>query len=320
MRDLDVVAVGEILVDMVAPDAAHLLEARAFIPAPGGAPGNVAVAVTRLAGRSAFVGAVGKDAFGELLGGRLRDNGVDTSGLRLVRERTTLAFVARDSGAIPDFLFYRGADAALTPDDIPRQLIERASYLYVTSMPFLSSPAREATLEAMRLAAETGAVVTVDPNLRPTSWPSLGEALRALQPLLDGAGILKVNEEEAAHITGQRDPRAALRSLSREGRLALITRGAEGCLWSWKGRTGEVPSPPAEVVDTIGAGDAFVGALLAELSRRGYGAERFAALGHGDLTESLRFACAAASLSCTRPGAMSSLPTRDEVERVAPSL
>jgi fructokinase len=315
MRDLDVVAVGEILLDLVAPDATTLAGAQSFLPAPGGAPGNLAVAVARLGGRSAFTGAVGRDAFGDLLAGVLRENGVDISALRVVPQRTTLAFVARDSGPIPDFLFYRGADAVLTPEDIPLDLLQRASFLYVTSMPLLSQPSRDATLTAMRLAGEVNAVVAVDPNLRPSSWPSLEEAREGIAPLIAGAGVLKVNAEEAAHLTGRRDPGAALSALSTGTALTVVTLGEDGCIWSWGAETGHVPSPPARVVDTIGAGDAFFGALLAELSARGNGADRFGDLTAADLTASLSFACAAASLACERPGAMSSLPKRAEVER-----
>src|SRR5947209_13205393 len=109
---LDVLSVGEVLVDLIAPEAETLEDAAHFLRAAGGAPGNVAVAVARLGGRSAFAGAVGNDPFGAFLRATLEENSVDVSALRVVPERTTVAFVARNRGGIPDFVFYRGADAS----------------------------------------------------------------------------------------------------------------------------------------------------------------------------------------------------------------
>src|SRR5437879_2745339 len=119
----DVVSVGEALLDFVAPEADNLAGATTFIRAPGGAPASVAVAAARLGARSAFAGAVGADPFGESLRDTLQNHGVDASWVRLVPERTTLAFVAKNSGGIPDFLFYREADIQLRPEDVPDELI-----------------------------------------------------------------------------------------------------------------------------------------------------------------------------------------------------
>lgn len=315
-RSIDVCSVGEVLVDFIAPDADDLRSAGTFLPAPGGAPANVAVGASRLGARTAFVGAVGEDAFGSLLEDALRANSVETSGLRRVPERTTLAFVTRRAGGIPDFLFYRGADMQLGPEDLPEELIARSRCVHLSSMALLTTQTRESTFKAIDLARRHGATVCVDPNLRPSSWPSLEEARAALAPLLDAAIILKVNDAEALLLTGAETLPDAMDELARDGRLLVVTAGAEGCFWRWSGEDGRVEAPRVDVIDTTGAGDAFVAALLASLAERTAGRSLMDAAGVEDIREALRFAAAAGALACTRPGAMSSLPVRDEVERL----
>lgn len=310
----DVVAIGEVLVDFVAPEAEDLVEASVYLRAAGGAPANVAVAAARLGASAGFIGAVGKDPFGAYVKSVLAANGVDLSALQTVEERTTLAFVARNVGGIPDFVFYRGADTRLRAEDLPRDILGRTSFLHASSLPLLMEPSAGATMIATRLAHEAGTLVSVDPNFRPSSWPSPDAARETIGPLLLTADVLKVNEEEARVFSGATDLVEAMAVLGNEESLLIVTMGADGCLWRWKGETGHVPAPTVEVVDTTGAGDAFVGALLTELCARGYTGQRFGQLGVGELEGALRFACVAGALACTRPGAMTSLPTREEVD------
>lgn len=312
----DVVTVGEALVDLVAPDALDLVHASSFVRAAGGAPANVAVAAARLGACSALVGAVGRDAFGSFLRLTLAENRVDVSWLLETDARTTLALVAKNAGGIPDFVFYRGADAVLRAEDIPVDLIARAAYVHVSSMAVLSEPSRSATLRAIALAHEAGALVSVDPNLRPSSWPSIDAARAAITPLMEAADVLKVNDDEALLLTESGDLTTAIQQLARPDRLTVITAGAEGCMFRWQGEAGRASAPTVEVIETTGAGDAFVGALLAELSRRGPGRESFSALSSEHIEEILTVACAAGALACTRVGAMAALPTRPEVERL----
>jgi fructokinase len=312
----DLVCVGEVLLDFIAPDAESLSEADRFVPSPGGAPANVAVAAARMGARSAFVGAVGQDPFGDYLSNILVEHGVDTTDLLHLPERTTLAFVARNLGGIPDFMFYRGADAALRDTDIPADLIASSGAVYLSSMALLSSGSAEATLHAAAIARRAGTLICVDPNLRPSSWPSLEVAREAIDVLIEQADVLKVNDGEARLLTGRSDLHECLEVLAGGGRLTVITLGAEGCLWRLGDRTGNVASPAVQVTDTTGAGDAFMGALLAELTREAWrGAPRLH-LDTEHLVRSLQVACAAGALSCSKPGAMTSLPARQDVECV----
>ena len=311
-RTLDVLTVGEVLVDFVAPDAPDLAGAETFLRTAGGALGNVAAAVARLGGRAAIAGAVGADPFGTYLRQKLAEQGVILHALRTVPERTTLAFVAQNRGSIPHFVFYRGADATLRPEHVPVDLVASSRFVHLSSMALMSEPARSTTLQTAQAAHEAGTLVSVDPNLRPSSWPSVDAMLASVEPLIGAADILKVNDVEARLLAGADDLDAAMESMGRDDALVVVTRGPEGCLWRWRGAAGQVESPHVEVADTTGAGDAFIGALLAELSRANAG-PGFAGLSHDNLVSCLRFACAAAALSCTKHGAMASLPHREEV-------
>jgi sugar/nucleoside kinase (ribokinase family) len=310
---LDLLSVGEVLLDFIAPDADDLAAAKDFVQLPGGAPANVTVAVTRLGGRAAFAGAVGNDPFGRMLAGVLEGEGVDVGRLKTVPQRTTLAFVARNTGGIPDFLFYRGADAELLPDDVPPELIAGARFLYISSMAMLSAPGSDASTFAAESAREVGTLVAMDPNLRPSSWETLDGARATLLPLLHAADLVKINDEEARLLADTPNLDHALKRLAGEDTLVVVTLGEKGCLWSWGGKQGHVKGFQVEVRDSTGAGDAFMGALLTELSRLEVTAATFLSLDTEQLEAALRFACAAGALACTRPGAMAALPRRDEV-------
>jgi sugar/nucleoside kinase (ribokinase family) len=310
---LDLLSIGEVLLDFIALAADDLLGAADFVRRPGGAPANVAVAVARLGGRAAFVGAVGDDPFGRVLLDALDGEGVDVSRLKVLPQCTTLAFVARNKGGIPDFLFYRGADAELLPDDVPPDLIASARFIYVSSMALLDKPGSDATAFAAEAAREVGTLLAVDPNLRPSSWETLDDARTALTPLLNAANVLKVNDEEARLLADTPNLDHAIKHLAAEHTLVVVTLGADGCLWAWAGKHGRVTSPRVDVLDSTGAGDAFMGALLAELARAKVTAANFLALQGEQLEAALRFACAAGALACTRPGAMAALPRREEV-------
>ncbi len=313
---LDIVTVGEALVDLVAPDAHHLADATTFHRTAGGAPANVAVAGARLGARTGLISAVGRDPFGAYLRRLLKQEGVDTSAVAVVEQRTTLAFVARNAGGIPDFVFYRGSDVMLRPDLVSEELIQRSTFLHASSMALMSEPSRAATLAAVEIAARRKVLVSIDPNLRPSSWPSLDEARRALAPLLRAADVLKVNDEEARLLANTHDLDEAMTMLAGKDRLLVVTLGSEGCSWRRGAESGHAPAPRVQAIETTGAGDAFVGALLAELSGPATVRGSIAALPAAALSAAVRFACAAGALACTRVGAMTALPKRHDVEQL----
>jgi len=307
-----IVTLGEALIDFVADVAGvTLAECPGFRKAPGGAPANVAVGVARLGGEAAFVGKVGDDPFGRFLVATLAAAGVDTRGIRYDSEaRTGLAFVSLTATGERDFVFYRhpSADMRLRPEELPATLIDSCAVCHFGSISLIAEPCRSAHLAAAERARVAGARITYDPNLRPPLWPSLAHARSAILDFLPQAHWVKVSEEEAEFLLGPGSPPAWAEALLARGpELVCITLGASGCYLATPHASASVPGFAVDVVDTTGAGDAFVAALLVQ------GATE-APLDDAEwLTAAGRFACAAGALTCTRKGAIPALPRRDEV-------
>lgn len=305
------VTIGEILIDLTQTGVSEAGIPQ-FAANPGGAPANAAVAAARLGARTAFLGCVGKDSFGAFLRETLARQGVDVSGLTETDAApTTLAVVSVDAQGERRFQFYRkpGADVCLSAETLNRALLEEAAVLHFGSVSLTASPSREAVLYAARFAKEHGALVTYDPNYRANLWPDEATAVRAMREPLPLADVVKLSDEETALLTGRADPEEAAEALERQGvRLALVTLGADGVLYRFRGKTGRVPGFAVTVADTNGAGDTFFGAVLNRLAECGLGS-----LSEETLREILRGANCAAAITTSRPGAIPAMPTLAEV-------
>ena len=308
----DITTIGEVLIDLTQTGATQqnvpLLAAN-----PGGAPANVAVAAARLGAKTAFLGKVGRDGFGSYLTGVLGENGVDVSGVRTDTAPTTMAVVTVSSSGERSFRFVRGADSALSPDEIDTRLVDQAKILHFGSVSLTALPARSATLFAVRHARSHGVLVSYDPNYRDALWNSREDAVEWMRTPLPLVDILKLSDEELPLITGSDDPEEGSRRMEAEGiRLVLITLGAGGAFYRWQGRTGLVPGVSTTVADTNGAGDTFLGAVLSRLTRRSDAP--LDCLTAPELEEILSFANRAASKTCSRSGAIPAMPTLAELE------
>ena len=312
---LDVVSLGELLIDFVSTDkGVPLQRSPAFARKPGGAPANVAVGLARLGLRAGFVGKVGDDAFGTFLRETLAAEGVDTSRLAATREaRTRLAFVSLRPDGSPDFAFYRGADLRLGEADVDEGYHRAARAFHFGSITLGHPGPKAATLKAIALARASGQLISYDPNYRPALWPSADAARAELLGGFDHAHVAKVSEEEWEFITGTADLEAGARMLLDRGvKLLVVSRGARGC-WLTNGRMSEfLPGYQVEVAETTGAGDAFVAALLSELLAELDAPDGLDGLAPARLVEICAFANAVGALTTTRVGAIPALPTRDE--------
>ncbi len=303
-----IVCMGELLIDFVALETGVTVgEASGFQKAPGGAPANVAVAVRRLGGESAFVGQVGNDPFGQHLHAVLAAEGVDVRGLRLTdAARTMLAFVSLAADGERSFVFYRhpSADMLMTADDVDLDVVDQAEIFHFGSITLISEPARTATLFATQRARSKGALISYDPNLRLSLWESADAARVGMLTGLNYAHIIKVSEEELEFLTGGHDPAALWQN---DLQLIVVTRGAKGASVYTRKEAFHIAGQKVQAVDTTGAGDAFVGGLLVGIAE------------HGDeyrahLKRILCFANAAGALTTTHRGAIPALPLRKSVE------
>ncbi|WOL03664.1 fructokinase-1 [Canna indica] len=312
-----VVCFGEMLIDFVPTEAGvSLAEAGGFVKAPGGAPANAAIAVARLGGRAAFVGKLGEDEFGRMLAATLRENGVSDAGVVFdAAARTALAFVTLRADGEREFMFYRhpSADMLLTGAELNVDLIRNASIFHYGSISLIAEPCRSAHLKAMALAKEAGALLSYDPNLRLPLWPSPEEARKQIMSIWDQADIIKVSDVELEFLTGHESvaDEVALQLWHPNLKLLLVTLGEKGCKYYTKTFHGAVESFPVKQVDTTGAGDAFVGALL-----RGIVEHLSSLEDEKKLREVLRFANACGAITTTKKGAIPALPTASEVKQL----
>ena len=230
---LDVVALGELLIDFAAkskdPDGYPTMAAN-----PGGAPGNFLAALNVYGKKTAFLGKVGDDAFGHLLLGTLQRAGIETKGVIVDPDYfTTLAFVTFDRAGDRSFSFARkpGADTQLRWEEIDKGLMDEARVFHFGTLSLTDEPARTATQKAVAYAKERGILISCDPNLRQPLWHSLEDAKEQMLWSLQHADVVKISDNEVSFLWGCTPEEGAERLLQDCGvKLAMVTLGADGCL------------------------------------------------------------------------------------------
>ncbi len=314
MKAYDVVALGELLIDFTengkSTQGNPLFEAN-----PGGAPCNVLAMLSGLGHRTAFIGKVGKDFFGEQLKGAIQEVGIDATYLRMDEQvHTTLAMVHTYPDGDRDFSFYRdpGADMMLTWEEVPLDLVRDTKVFHFGTLSMTHEGVRQATKKAVETARHAGALISFDPNLRPPLWKSLEEAREQVLYGLGQCHILKISDNEIQWLTGEKSYSAGVAWIQERYQipLVLVSMGKEGSRAYYQGRMVEVAAYQREdTVETTGAGDTFCGCVLHYVVEHG-----LEGLTDEDLRQMLDFANCAASIVTTRKGALRVMPKREEVE------
>lgn len=312
----EVVCFGDLLMDFV-PTKSDLdfADLPTFVPVPGGAAANVAVGLSKLGVRSAFLGKVGDEPFGHVLIETLKREGVDVTAIRLeTKARTALAFVTLTKDGERDFMFYRhpSADMLFHPDDVDTDMIDQANIFHFDSISLASPQPRETALFAVDRAKAKGKLISYDVNLRLPLWSSAAEAKEGILEGLKRADIVKLSDDELSFLTGSAAPESIKKHLWHDGlRLVVLSLGKDGCLATTERDVETIPSLPVQVVDTTGAGDGFVAGLLS-----GVAADPTVLDENAALTSLCRFANAVGALTTTARGAIPSLPTRQQVDEL----
>lgn len=321
---VQIMTLGEVLIDLtqVGTDRFGIPEFKAF---PGGAPANVAVAAARLGARAGFIGKVGPDEFGRMLRKTLEKDGVETTYLYETENiPTTLAIVNVDDSGERSFSFYRdpGADTRLSAEEAIRFLAadggdgepseELPAILHFGSLSLTAEPSRSAAFKAVQKARGAGIKVSYDPNYRPALWDSREEAVCRMKVPLGMVDILKISDEEMVLLTETDDLVEGSLALCEYGiRLIMVTLGGEGVFYRYGDAVGKVPAVPVDVRDTNGAGDTFLGAMLAQIA----GKDEPLCFDEEALRGFLAFANRAAAITCSRAGAIPAMPGLDEINK-----
>ena len=253
-----------------------LAEADAFVPSPGGVTANVAAVAAQHGAAVALAGGAGDDAWGAWLRDRLAAAGVELTWFGLAAQQVTaVAFVTLDERGEPAWQLYGdGVAAALAAlDGRLLDAVEATDAFFFTSNTLAGKAEAELTMAARDRALELGRPIVFDPNLRLHRWrANPGRAGKLAGACVPGAFLVKCNQAEARLMTGEIEPEAAAASLLAAGaRHVIVTRGAGGAILRGKGMRVDARSRPAKVLrSTVGAGDAFLGVLIARLGATDY--------------------------------------------------
>ena len=316
MKSYDVTALGELLIDFtengISTQGNPVLEAN-----PGGAPCNVLAMLNNLGKKTAFIGKVGKDAFGEMLAREVENSGTDIRNLVFDETvHTTLAFVHTKPDGDRDFSFYRnpGADMMLRREEVMEDVIKNSRIFHFGTLSSTHEGVREATRHAIDVAKQNGLFVSFDPNLREPLWASLDDAKEEIAYGLSKCDILKISDNEVEFMTGTDDyENGAAIIRERYGiPLMFVTLGREGSRAYYKDLAVEVPPFLQEhTIETTGAGDTFEACALNYVLE--HGMENLSA---EDLKNLLTIANAGASIITTRRGALRVMPHAEEIQQL----
>lgn len=306
---MSVVCFGELLIDFVALEhGVSVGDASGFQKAPGGAPANVAVAISRLGHEAAFIGQVGDDPFGHYLADLLESEGVDVSGLTFSTEaRTALAFVSLTAEGERSFVFYRNpsADMLMRTDQVRLEVLTGQKIFHFGSITLIDEPSRSATLMAAQAAHTNGMLVSYDPNLRMSLWPNADAARTGMMIGMNFAHIVKISDDELRFLTGGDDVTPLWRG---NIQIIAVTQGSKGVTVYTRKDKVHVPGFSVRTTDTTGAGDGFVAGMLVGILEH-WGDY----IGH--IREIARFANAVGALATTQIGAIPALPSRNAVDQ-----
>lgn len=315
MAPSDVLVVGETLVDLLPETPGELRTVESFERRAGGAPANVAARLEALGADPLFWTRIGDDAFGDFLADTLDDRDVS---MRFVQRdptaKTSLAFVAHDDTRDRSFTFYRDgtADTKLERGTVPTSELEALEWLYVGGVALASEPARSAVLDLLHRAREESCSVYFDPNWRPELWDATDTDV--LREAIELSDVVKASNGELERI-GYPQPslRNRCEAVCQDGpHSVFLTRGSDGAVAY---STDDAPFGSGrhehvgfevEPVDTTGAGDAFVAATIAGLTRGWTEVDRILELGN-----------ASAALATTTTGAMEQPPDWAAIEAFA---
>tara|TARA_R110000744_G_scaffold109619_1_gene207116 strand:+ start:9004 stop:9948 length:945 start_codon:yes stop_codon:yes gene_type:complete len=310
-----VFCIGELLIDFVAENQGKdLSKAKEFSKKAGGAPANVSCAISKLGGESLFIGCVGDDPFGTFLLRILENEKVDISSAQKSNTFTTLAFVSIDADGERDFVFSRGADKELTYDSSLKSRFENNILHFGAATALLGGSLEETYNRYLFDGITKNAFISFDPNYRVDLWKNKEDVfIRKCHPYIEKSHLCKFSLEEAQLLSGKDNLDEACQVFHEMGtQIIVITLGSEGTLLSTAKFSKTIPSIKVNPKDTTGAGDAFIGCLLQQISQH----SKFENVLADEklLTNMVARANKAGAITTENFGAIESLPTLQQLD------
>ncbi len=311
------ICLGELLIDFTAKEKGLIKDVSTFQKNPGGAPGNVSVCVARLGKPSLMISKLGNDGFGDFLEQTLLNYKVDISQIKRTElYNTPLAFVSLKDNGERDFTFYRNpsSDLYLDSEEINPDVFNTGDILHFGSVDLVDFPVRYAHRKAIQIANEKKILISFDPNLRFSLWPDTDTLKETVWRYIPLAHILKLSVEELTYLCdGLPEEKAVKDCFIGSVHLIFITKGEHGATCYLK--SGDVfnhPGYKVTAIDTTGAGDAFIGAILYQLLQENKNPSNLLSNPQSYL-KYLEFANKVSSIVVSKVGAMNSMPSLTEL-------
>ncbi|MGW7987845.1 carbohydrate kinase family protein [Staphylococcus shinii] len=316
-------AIGEALIDFIPSTTdSKLKDVEMFSRQVGGAPCNVACTATKLGGNAEMITQLGQDAFGDLIVETLDNLGVGTQYLKRTNEaNTALAFVSLTKEGERDFSFYRkpSADMLYSIDAVSTIDVNENDVLHFCSVDLVESPMKYAHKKLIEKVTHAGGTIVFDPNVRLPLWKNEEDCKSAIHEFIPLAHIVKISDEELEFVTGITDENQAIQWLFQGNVDAVIyTKGADGATVYFKdGNEISQQGFKVKAIDTTGAGDAFIGALISKLLISD--STDLITVLKNEGKAILEFSNYVAATVTTKYGAISSIPTLEEVNKAIKS-
>ncbi|QDG76745.1 carbohydrate kinase [Labrenzia sp. PHM005] len=309
---------GEALFDLFGSDTGK--DSLNFDARIGGSPLNVAMGLARMGEDTAFFGGISKDALGEKLAQKLKDEGISDRYVLRTDHLTTLSLVQQSPDGQPAYTFYgvNAADRMVFEKDLP-EFETSPAFIHIGSYTALTDPVASA-LKSLILREHARSIISFDPNIRPTVVADMELWRKNTQAIVPHSDVIKVSDEDLDLIAPGEPVDAIAKDWLAEGaKLVVVTRGKDGASAFTAQSEANVPGVPVNVIDTVGAGDTFQAALLSGLNTLGVsGRQNLSDLSSSHLTRLMTFCTRAAAITCSRRGA--DLPTMADLEKDGSAL
>ena len=303
-KNIDILTIGELLVDMISADYGDNFESSTYNRYFGGSPSNIAINTKRLGINSLVASCVGNDGQGKFLIDSLKGVGIDTRYVDIINNSTSLVLVTK-SKASPIPIFYRDADFHLSYNEGLDSALKNCKIMHFSCWPISKEPSRSTIERAIEQARNNGALVCFDPNYHPMLWEKNEDGIEYVKSIIGKVDIIKPSEDDAERIFGVDSNENQIKKfLDLGAKLVIMTLGVEGAIVSNGVETIVMGTLATEVVDTTGAGDAFWSGFYAAIVK-GY-----------TIKEALKLGFAVSAYKLKYIGAVVKLPTLEEIKKI----
>lgn len=287
-REIDVLAVGELLVDMISKEYSNNFESNEYQRFFGGSPANIAMNTTKLGIKSQIVSAVGNDGLGQFLIQHLKNNNMETSMVKKVDYPTSLVMITK-SQETPIPIFYRNADFHMKYNEALEESIKKTKIVHFSCWPISMQPFRNTIEQIIKIAKNNKILIGFDPNYHPMIWEKGHDGIEYVKSIIKYVDIIKPSEDDAERLLGKDTTDNQIdKFLALGAKLVIMTIGKDGAVVSNGREKIEIPTLASNVVDTTGAGDAFWSGFYAAIIK-GYTVRQALNLGTAVSAYKLKF-------------------------------